>query len=111
MSRSFFVLSLFATLSFACSGVQSALDPAGREAARIAELFFWMAAAAVLIWILVVGLTIYAIRVERGPHSLERSRLLVAGGGFVFPSVALAGLLSYSLISSRPLPREACESA
>ena len=39
-----------ALLVAACSGPQSALSPAGKEAERIAELFWWMTAAALVIW-------------------------------------------------------------
>ena len=79
-----------------CDGVQSALDPAGRGAERLAELFWWMAGGAAIIWIGVVALGIYAIRVPRGEHS-RRTGVMIIGGGAVFPAVVLTGLLVYGL--------------
>jgi cytochrome c oxidase subunit 2 len=79
-----------------CRGPQSALDPAGRGAERIAEFFWWMAAGAGLIWLAVVGLAIYAMRVRPGVHS-RHTALLIIGGGAVLPTVVLAGLLAYGL--------------
>src|SRR5687768_17113492 len=45
-----------------CGGVQSTLAPAGREAEQIADLFWWMTAGSVIVWLAVIGLTIYAVR-------------------------------------------------
>jgi len=42
----------------ACSGIQSTLEPAGREAEQIARLFWWMTAGAMVVWLAVVGLGI-----------------------------------------------------
>src|SRR5687767_9966839 len=60
-----------------CHGKQSALDPAGREAEQLAGLFWWMTAGAVVVWLGVVVLGIYAIRVR--PESIDerRVRLLI----------------------------------
>src|SRR5687767_11987369 len=57
-------------LSAGCSGVQSALDPAGREAERIAALFWWMAAGAAVVWLGVIGLALYCVRAR--PESFSR---------------------------------------
>jgi len=86
-----------ALLLAGCSGPQSALDPAGRGAERIADLFWWMAVGAAIIWLAVVSLAVYAIHLEREPHSLRGARLLIIGGGVVVPTVVLAGLLAYGL--------------
>jgi cytochrome c oxidase subunit 2 len=93
-----------------CYGPQSALDPAGRGAERIAELFWWMATGAGLIWLAVVGLAIYAMRVRPGTHS-RHTALLIIGGGAVLPTVVLAGLLAYglALIPKLLLPPAASE--
>ncbi|MGH9323028.1 MAG: cytochrome c oxidase subunit II [Vicinamibacteria bacterium] len=88
---------LTAALLGACDGPRSALDPAAPEAERIAELFWWMVAGAAVIWLAVVGLTVYALHLERRPHSLRGARLLIVGGGVVFPLVVLSGLLTYAL--------------
>ena len=42
-----------------CTGVQSALSPAGEEAARISVLFWWMTGGALVIWAAVVMLALY----------------------------------------------------
>jgi cytochrome c oxidase subunit 2 len=90
------VVSASALALVGCHGPQSALDPAGRGAERIAELFWWMAIGAGLIWLAVVGLAIYAMRVRPGVHS-RHTALLIIGGGAVLPTVVLAGLLAYGL--------------
>ena len=79
-----------------CGGMQSALDPAGRGAERIADLFALMASGAVVIWVAVVGLSIYAFRIRPEPHERGHA-LLVIGGGAVFPTLVLCGLLVYGL--------------
>jgi heme/copper-type cytochrome/quinol oxidase subunit 2 len=56
----------------ACDGPQSALDPAGRAAEHIARLFWRMAAGAVLVWLAMAGLTIYAMR---GARTAKEGRL------------------------------------
>lgn len=85
-----------------CSGPQSALDPAGVGAERIASLFWWMAAGAILIWLAVIALAVYAGHLEPGPHEERKTTVLVIGGGAVFPTVVLAVLLSFGLAE---LPR------
>ncbi len=79
-----------------CEGVQSALAPAGRSAEQIADLFWWMAGGALLVWVIVIGLAIYAIRVRTGAHE-RRTALFIIGGGAVFPTLVLAGYLVYGL--------------
>jgi cytochrome c oxidase subunit II len=78
-------------------GPQSALNPAGRGAAAIADLFWWMTAGAIVIWLVVVGLAIYFIRIRPEPHSNRWAKLLIIGGGAVLPTVVLAVLLVYGL--------------
>ena len=85
-----------------CSGPQSALAPAGVDAERIARLFWWMAAGAVLIWLAVIALAVYAVRVRPGPHDERKTTVLIIGGGALFPTVVLAVLLSFGLAE---LPR------
>jgi cytochrome c oxidase subunit II len=91
------VMSTGALLLAGCGGPQSALDPAGRGAERIADLFWWMASGSVLIWLAVIGLAIYAIRVRPEAHSHRQSQLMIIGGGAIIPTVVLAGLLVYGL--------------
>lgn len=80
-----------------CSGAQSALDPAGREAGRIADLFWWMVAGTVIIWLAVIALAFYCVRARPEANSRRRESLIIVGGGVVVPTVVLAILLAYGL--------------
>lgn len=84
-----------------------ALDPAGRGAERIAELFWWMTGGAVVIWAAVVTLSLYAAYWKPRPVEARRTRRLVVLGGAVFPTVVLAALLAYGLAMLPSLLREA----
>lgn len=79
-----------------CDGIQSALEPAGREAEQLADLFWWMAAGTLVIWLAVLGLAVYSVRVdpERGKR---RENLFIITFGAVVPTVVLTGLLAYGL--------------
>ncbi len=79
-----------------CTGRQSALDPAGRAAEELRDLFWWMTLGAGIVWTIVVGAAIHAIRVPPGPESRDYARMII-GGGVIFPTVVLAGLLAYGL--------------
>jgi cytochrome c oxidase subunit 2 len=91
------VIAAVALLLAGCGGPQSALDPAGRGAERIADLFWGMAAGALVIWLAVVSLAIYAMRARPESHSQRSAELLIMGGGAVLPTMVLAGLLAYGL--------------
>jgi cytochrome c oxidase subunit 2 len=80
-----------------CGGPQSALDPAGRGAERIAQLFWWMTGGALVIWAAMVALAIYAIWSRREAHTERQAKLLIVVGGVAFPTVTLAALLTYGL--------------
>jgi len=97
------VLSAGALLLAGCGGPQSALDPAGRGAESIANLFWWMTAGAILIWLAVIGLAFYAMRVRPEAHSRRQTNLLIIGGGAIIPTVVLSGLLAYGLALMPPL--------
>ena len=90
-------LSLLAVCSSGCRGAQSALEPAGRGAESIAHLFAWMAAGAVVVWLLVVALAIYSARAQPGEHDERKMKILVIGGGAVLPTVVLTVLLVFGL--------------
>ena len=88
-----------------CEGRQSALAPAGREAAQLATLFWFMLAGAVVLWVLVNGLFLYVTRLNPRPLSRRLAESVIIGGGIVFPFVVLAALLGYGL-SIMPMQRE-----
>ena len=98
----FFYSSLACGLILAaCDGPQSALEPAGRAAERIANLFWWMTAGAALAWIAVIALALYAVRVPPESHTQRRAGLLIIGGGAVAPTIVIAVLVLYGLA---PIP-------
>ena len=80
-----------------CAGEQSALDPAGRDAERIAGLFWWMTGGAAMVWIAVAALTIYAMRGRKSASEARQAKFLIIGGGVLVPTVVLAALLVYGL--------------
>jgi cytochrome c oxidase subunit II len=85
----------------ACDGPQSTLAPAGEAAERIAELFWWMTGFATVIWIAVIMLAMYAVRVPSERHNWRRRNLWIIGGGAIVPTVAIAVLAIYGLA---PIP-------
>jgi cytochrome c oxidase subunit 2 len=91
------LLAVALLLLTACSGIQSTLAPSGREAARIAGLFWWMTGGAVIVWIGVVALAMYYVRYASGVRDRRRDRLLIVGGGVVLPAVTLTVLLIFGL--------------
>ena len=93
-SRSFALIGI--THLAGCDGKQSALEPAGRSAEKIAELFWWMAIGAGVIWVAMMGLALYATFVAPKIKSRSASPLIVVGGAVV-PTVVLSFLLAYGL--------------
>lgn len=87
----------------ACSGPQSVLDPAGRDAEVLAILFWWMFGGAVVLWLLMNGIFFYVSRMTEREFSPRIAEIFIIGGGILFPTVVLAGLLSYALAE---MPRQ-----
>lgn len=80
-ARSILLVGAVALVAGGCAGPQSALDPAGLGAERIAALWWGLVAAGGLVWCTVVGLTVYAIRVAPGrPHPKRDARRFILGG-------------------------------
>ncbi|MBI3298220.1 MAG: cytochrome c oxidase subunit II [Elusimicrobia bacterium] len=80
-----------------CAGPQSALDPAGRGAERLAELFWWMAGGAAVVWLAVAALAVYAVRGGARRAGGGAQRALIVWGGAVVPTLVLGALLAYGL--------------
>ena len=74
----------------------SALSPAGSPADGIAVLFWWMVAGAVVIWIGVLALAIYAVRAAPNDARESQAKRLILAGAAI-PTVVLASLLAYGL--------------
>lgn len=84
-----------------CTGVQSALDPAGNEAREIAQLFWWMTVGSVIVWLGVIALLVYSVRTRPESFTQRKARMMIVGGGVVVPVVVLTVLLLYGLA---PIP-------
>lgn len=80
-----------------CTDQQSALNTAGEEARSIYILFLTMTAGGAVIWLIVIGLMVYAFRASRRRPHPEASQALILWGGAVFPSIVLMLLLAYTL--------------
>jgi len=80
-----------------CSGVQSALDPAGEEAQSVATLFWVMTMGGLIIWAVVVVISQYAARWKRETISEKAAGQVIFWGGVAFPIVVLTALLAYAL--------------
>jgi cytochrome c oxidase subunit 2 len=78
-------------------GIQSALAPAGPESEVLAGMAWLLFIGAALIFVAVMLLAALAVWGPRNTF-LQRSPLLVIGGGIVFPTITLAALLVYSLV-------------
>lgn len=90
---------LFAALPMlaSCSGVQSALDPAGEEATQVATLFWAMTIGGGVIWAGVVALALYASRWKRGTFSEASAGRLILWAGVVMPVTVLTALVAFGL--------------
>ena len=86
-----------AALTAACVSEQSMLNPAGDDAAAVADLFWAMATGTVVIWLVVMGITVYAVLGKRRPRTERFADRFILVGGVAFPSVTLAALLIFGL--------------
>lgn len=80
-----------------CSGVQSALDPAGEEARQILGIFQAMLVGGMAIWLCVIVLLLYAIRQNRRRFGEAASSRLILWAGGIFPAATLFLLLAFGL--------------
>jgi len=81
----------------ACSGSQSALDPAGRGAVSIYNLSLWLFFGGIVVWLLVIGLAVWVIYYKRERIPANRAALFIIGGGAVVPSIVLGVMLGFGL--------------
>lgn len=79
-------------------GIQSALSPQGPAAAIVAEMFWVMSAGAAIIFLAIMALAAYAVFAPRKDTTRLSGRLLIVGGGMVFPVLTLSALLVYSFV-------------
>lgn len=89
------------TAPLGCQGPQSALDPAGADAAILADLFWWMTGGVAVVWTAMMALTLYAA-FSRGTYEPRTLRRTIIVGGSVIPTLVISALLFVGL---RPLPR------
>jgi cytochrome c oxidase subunit 2 len=89
-------LIVVAIVAGGCRGPQSALIAAGRDAEHIDGLFRVMTVGALLIWLAVVAIAVYTIRVGVS-HSQRAANLLILGGGVALPTVVLGALIAYGI--------------
>ncbi len=89
--------SVGGTILAGCRGPQSALDPAGPAAHDLASLFGVMAAAAVVIWVVMIALTVAAVRARPDAEGHRRATWWILGGGALVPTLCLTALLGSGL--------------
>ncbi|TDK29554.1 cytochrome c oxidase subunit II [Luteimonas terrae] len=94
------VVALAGALLSACTGPQSALDPAGPAAAEIARGWWLMVSAFTAVWALVLVLLWRALARRDADARLRRPDRLILWGGVAFPTVVLAALLVYGSLTS-----------
>lgn len=97
IQKAIFLVTTGSIALVGCGGSQSTLQPAGENAERIADLFWWMFAGGTLIWCAVIGAAVYFMRIRPGAHNETQARWLILGGGVIFPVIVLAILLLYGL--------------
>jgi cytochrome c oxidase subunit 2 len=95
------VAGALAGLAGACQGVQSALDPASDEAARLAALSWSLFIGATFIFVGVMLLLLYAVVANPDRRLWLGQRRTVIAGGLVFPIVTLTALLIFGVILLR----------
>ena len=77
----------------------AALDGAGRSAADVIPLLIAMSIGSAVIWLVVTGLTLYALRAARPLWSERAGFWLITVGGVVVPTLVLATLLASGMPS------------
>ncbi len=81
----------------ACNPEQSALHPAGEDAAELANLFWFMTISGAVVWCIIMGAAVYAVLGKKRPRSERFADRFVFFGGVAFPTIGLAALLVFGL--------------
>jgi cytochrome c oxidase subunit II len=81
----------------ACNPEQSALHPAGEDAAELANLFWVMTISGAVVWCMIMGASVYAVLGKKRPRSERFADRFVFFGGVAFPTIGLAALLVFGL--------------
>lgn len=93
-------------LTTGCPSPTSTLDPRGPAAARLADLWWLMFWLSIAVFVLVMGVLVYAVyraRRNRGsPPPLSDLKLIV-GGGVIMPAIILVPLLVVTIRTSSAL--------
>lgn len=92
-----------------CTGSQSALDPAGHAAEKVAGLFWWMTVGTVIVWVGVLALTWWAMHQSGRGEGERKARMLIVVAGAIVPTVVLTVLLIYGLSMMPPMLARAPE--
>ena len=80
-----------------CEGRQSALSPAGEDAAQLKFLFLVMLGGAVVLWLALNGIFYYVTRRQPKAFRLKHPDRLILGAGVIFPTVLIGALLVWGL--------------
>ena len=95
-----------------CAGAPSTIEPRGAQAARVAEIWWIMLAAATVVFLIVVGTLLYALfrrRERRETGARGPGRRFVLAGGVGLPVVVLVPLSVYGLFMMRALAAPAAQ--
>lgn len=91
----------------ACSGPQSALDPAGPSAQLIAWLWWGMLSFFTLVLLTLIGLWIYAMRRDGSQTQTDVARIVhrrwLLGGGLLLPLLTISVLLAVGIPSGQKI--------
>lgn len=88
--------SLVAAGLLGCSGRQSALAPAGQQADELAQIFWWMSGGSLFVWLIVMGIALYAAYTPER-KDLVGARRLILWGGVIVPTAVLTAVLCFGL--------------
>ncbi len=80
-----------------CKGLQSALQPGSANAREVAWLWWGMLSGGTLVFLLVLGLLLYAIFTDHERRQKFSERRFIITGGVVLPVIVLSALLVTSL--------------